>query len=198
MLQSFADQASCFQLNRTGLSPAPANALQSFALEEWRAIQVFSDLNSPTIVQNSFDKYAVVAVKYPQQHSRRGTGESQFGNLSSSYDFSGVFMTSFSNRGSTSSSTTIRKHSARSSQNRLRKKPSTKASVEELRNEGPKFFCPCLLTPPLSATRSLGLCGGHQFGVSTSPDVASVTLGVLHFPTLAFHTCLRCEKSAAL
>ncbi|KAL8429839.1 hypothetical protein ACSSS7_006287 [Eimeria intestinalis] len=52
----------------------------------------------------------------------------------------------------------------------------------EVREGGPKFFCPCLLTPPLTATRSLGLCGGYQFGISSSPDIATVTLD----PTLGF------------
>ncbi|KAL8439923.1 hypothetical protein Efla_004848 [Eimeria flavescens] len=49
-------------------------------------------------------------------------------------------------------------------------------------DDGPPFFCPCLLTPPLTATRSLGLCGGQQFGLSATPDIASVTLD----PTLGF------------
>ncbi|KAL8275787.1 hypothetical protein Esti_000350 [Eimeria stiedai] len=58
---------------------------------------------------------------------------------------------------------------------------SSEAS-REVWEDGPKFFCPCVLTPPLTATRSLGLCGGHQFGISTSPDIATVTID----PALGF------------
>lgn len=54
-------------------------------------------------------------------------------------------------------------------------------AADGIGEEGPSFFCPCLLTPPLIATRALGLCGGHEFGISTAPDIATVTIGETYF-----------------
>ncbi|OEH77754.1 protein phosphatase 2c domain-containing protein [Cyclospora cayetanensis] len=90
----------------------------------------------------------------------------------------GVFMTAFPASSATSCNEVALETSsaAQSSQYLTLNGSACDNSSEKPVEEGPSFFCPCLLTPPLSVTRALGLCGGQQFGIATTPDIATVTL----------------------